>query len=52
MDDWRAAIAKYDADVADGTIQFADGSKFATTYPHQEEQDESLAQLVTDHVDN
>ena len=52
MDDWRAAIAKYDADVASGRIAFADGSKFATTYQDQDKQDQSLAEHVLDNVDN
>jgi hypothetical protein len=50
--DWRAVIAKYDRDVADGTIRFDGEDKFADSYPHQAEQDASLAEFVTDHVDN
>ena len=45
----RDAIAKYEAQIADGEIVFGPEG-FADTYPGQERQDAALGRFVSSHV--
>lgn len=48
-DDWKAAIARYDADVKAGRITF-DSEGFASDYPGKAETDAQIAAFIGDHV--
>lgn len=49
-DDWRGAIAQYDADVAAGRIQFND-SGFADSYPGQARTDAEVTAFILSNVE-
>lgn len=48
-DDWRAAIAQYDADVASGVIAFGNG-EFASEFPGRTEQDAQISEWLGNHI--
>jgi hypothetical protein len=48
-DDWRAAIAEYDANVASGVIAFGNG-EFASEFPGRAEQDQQISTWLESHI--